>query len=168
MKTLTSLSAWLDLLPLPLDQALCAPLQRTNHELFQENGVTLLKAYSRRSDSKARSKIDEEKKRERLERDKGGLSPHFPFVLPLSSPHYPNTALYYLNAWNSLCHWYHVNASHYFWTGPGKKYWGLLNLYFWWVKWQVLVIHKMNQYSGARPLGSRTSTKFRIKGPVRN
>ena len=83
MKTLTCLSAWLGLLPLPLDQALRAPLQKSKRELFQENRVTSLKTYSRRSDCRAQSKIDEEKQQERLERDKGGLSPHSLFVLPL-------------------------------------------------------------------------------------
>ena len=42
MKTLTCLSAWLGLLPLPLDQALRLPLQKNNRELFQENGVKSL------------------------------------------------------------------------------------------------------------------------------
>ena len=156
MKTLTCLSAWLGLLPLPLDQALRAPLQKNKSRVISRKWGNVIKTFKIVERGR---KIDEEKKTAKTRERKGRA------LAPLSprSSHYPNAALYYLNAWNRLRHWYHINASHYFWTKPCKKYWGLLKLYFWWVKWQVLVIHKMNQYSGARPIGSWTSTKFRIK-----
>ena len=38
MKTLTCLSAWLGLLPLPLDQALRAPLKNNKSSYFKEMG----------------------------------------------------------------------------------------------------------------------------------
>ena len=59
MKILTCLSAWLDLLQLPLDQALCAPLQKYKSRVISRkwgNVIKTVKIVERGG------KIDEEKK----------------------------------------------------------------------------------------------------------
>ena len=75
--------AWLGLLPLPLDQALRAPLQKYKSRVISRKWGNVIKTVKIVERGR---KIDEEKKkRERLEREKGGLSPHSPLVLPLFS-----------------------------------------------------------------------------------
>ena len=138
--------AWLGLLPLPLDQALRAPLQKYKSRVISRKWGNVIKTVKIVERGR---KIDEEKKkRERLEREKEGSRPtlpsFFPFFLPRNLPptiwtpgtgYVTDTILY--------------NAFDYLWTGPCKIYWGLLKLHFWWVKWQVLVIRKISQFSGA-------------------
>ena len=82
MKTLTCLSALLGLLPLPLDQELRAPLQKYKSRVISRKWGNVIKTVKIVERGR---KIDEEKKRERLEIEKGGLSPHSPLVLPLFS-----------------------------------------------------------------------------------
>ena len=59
MKTLTCLSAWLGLLPLPLDQALRAPLQKYKSRVISRKWGNVIKTVKI---VKHGRKIDEEKK----------------------------------------------------------------------------------------------------------
>ena len=88
MKTLTCLSAWLGLLPLPLDQALRAPLQKNKSRVISRKWGNVIKTFKIVERGR---KIDEEKKtaktRERKGRALAPLSPRSsPFFLPRNSP----------------------------------------------------------------------------------
>ena len=80
--------AWLGLLPLPLDQALRAPLQKYKSRVISRKWGNVIKTVKIVERGR---KIDEEKKkRERLEREKEGSRPtlpsFFPFFLPRNLP----------------------------------------------------------------------------------